>query len=448
MRELINTRAGGPLVLPGAPDALGARVIEALGFEAVYITGAGVTNARLGVPDLGLITLTELADTVEGVREAVALPIFVDADTGFGGPLNVRRTVRTLERRGANAIQLEDQTFPKRCGHFAGKEVIPAAEMVAKLHAALDARDRRRTAHHRPHRCPADARARGGARARRALPRGRRGCHLRRGPGVSRTSWPRSAGACDGPLLVNIVEGGATPQLPAQELGALGFSIVLYANAALRGAMRGMQVVLEHLQGDRLDARACSSRWSGGSSARSSSASRSSTSSASATRPRPTRRPRVSERFDLRLSGGQVLLPGAEDLTEADVLVRDGTIAGLCAPDAAADVAQDVSVARARRPAGDHRRPRPPGPGHHRAQDARRRAQGDGGGRGRRRLHADRLPDDGQPVRRGARRRGGGDGDPRSDRLRLSLLHRHARAARRPARLRRASSASRRSSSS
>ena len=132
------------MISPGAPERLTARVVESLGFDAVYITGAGVTNARLGVPDLGLISLTELADTVEGVREAVSIPIVVDADTGFGGPLNVRRTVQTLERRGANAIQLEDQIFPKRCGHFAGKEVIPAAEMVAKLHAALDARARPR----------------------------------------------------------------------------------------------------------------------------------------------------------------------------------------------------------------------------------------------------------------------------------------------------------------
>jgi 2-methylisocitrate lyase-like PEP mutase family enzyme len=247
MRELVNTRAGGPLVLPGAPDALGARVIEALGFEAVYITGAGVTNARLGVPDLGLITLTELADTVEGVRQAVTIPIVVDADTGFGGPLNVRRVVQTLERRGANAIQLEDQTFPKRCGHFAGKEVIPAAEMVAKLHAALDAR--------------ADDSlliiARTDARQMLGLAAALERAELYRDAGadVIFVEAPESAGELaevgrrlDGPLLVNIVEGGATPQLPAAELGALGFSIVLYANAALRGAVRGMQVVLEHLK--------------------------------------------------------------------------------------------------------------------------------------------------------------------------------------------------------
>jgi 2-methylisocitrate lyase-like PEP mutase family enzyme len=248
MRELLSTRAGGaPLILPGAPDALGVRVIEAFGFEAAYITGAGVTNARLGVPDLGLITLTELADTVEGVREAVEIPIVVDADTGFGGPLNVRRTVQTLERRGANAIQLEDQEFPKRCGHFAGKEVIPAAEMVAKLHAALDARGNdslliiART----------DARQMLGFEA--ALER----AELYREAGAdvifveapeSRDELAEIGRRLDGPLLVNVVEGGVTPQLPADEFGALGFSIVLYANAALRGAVHGMRVVLEHLR--------------------------------------------------------------------------------------------------------------------------------------------------------------------------------------------------------
>ncbi|HXD64435.1 MAG TPA: oxaloacetate decarboxylase [Solirubrobacteraceae bacterium] len=248
MRELLSTRSGsGPLILPGAPDALTARMAESLGFDAVYVTGAGVTNARLGVPDLGLVTLTELGDTVEAVREAVTIPIVVDADTGFGGPLNVRRTVRALQRRGADAIQLEDQVFPKRCGHFAGKEVIPAPEMVAKLHAALDAR-------------ADDALliiARTDARQMLGLEAALQRAQLYRDAGAdiifveapeSRDELAEVGRRLDGPLLANVVEGGATPQLPAAELGALGFDIVLYANAALRGALRGMQVVLEHLR--------------------------------------------------------------------------------------------------------------------------------------------------------------------------------------------------------
>jgi len=245
VRQLLHR--DDPLILPGAADALAARVIEKLGFEAVYITGAGLTNARLGTPDLGLTTLTELADTVETVREAVALPIVVDADTGFGGPLNVRRTVRTLERRGANAIQLEDQVFPKRCGHFEGKQVVPVGEMIAKIHAALDARTDdsvliiART----------DARQMLGLEA--AIERA--GLYREAGAEAIFVEAPRSVAELgeigrrvEGPLLVNIVEGGATPQLPARELADLGFSIVLYANAALRGAVRGMQVVLEELR--------------------------------------------------------------------------------------------------------------------------------------------------------------------------------------------------------
>ena len=222
MRELLSMRSGGgPLILPGAPDALTARVVESLGFDAVYITGAGVTNARLGVPDLGLISLTELGDTVEAIREAVTIPIVVDADTGFGGPLNVRRTVRALQRRGANAIQLEDQVFPKRCGHFAGKEVIPAAEMVAKLHAALDAR-------------ADDALliiARTDARQMLGLEAALERAQLYRDAGAdvifveapeSRDELAEVGRRLDGPLLANVVEGGATPQLPADELGGAG----------------------------------------------------------------------------------------------------------------------------------------------------------------------------------------------------------------------------------
>jgi 2-methylisocitrate lyase-like PEP mutase family enzyme len=247
LRELLRTRHGAPLVLPGAPDALTARLAQEIGFEAVYVTGAGVTNRFLGVPDLGLITLSELADHVEAIRDAVDIPLVVDADTGFGGPLNVRRTVQVLERRGANAIQLEDQVFPKRCGHFAGKETIPAAEMVAKLQAALDARGDdsllivART----------DARQEFGLEE--ALERAE--SYREAGADVIFVEAPQSreelaeiGRRVDAPLLVNIVEGGDTPILPAAELGELGFSIVLYANAALRGALFGARAVLEELR--------------------------------------------------------------------------------------------------------------------------------------------------------------------------------------------------------
>src|SRR5665213_1720609 len=137
-REILSQRK--TILLPGAANALAARVIEDIGFKAIYVTGAGITNTFLGVPDIGLLTLTELANHVSAMRDAVALPLIVDADTGFGNAVNVGHTIQVLERSGANAIQLEDQDFPKRCGHFSGKSVIDAAEMVQKIHAAADAR--------------------------------------------------------------------------------------------------------------------------------------------------------------------------------------------------------------------------------------------------------------------------------------------------------------------
>src|SRR3979411_3082816 len=123
LKELVSRRDA--LAVPGSPNALFARVVEDLGFSAVYITGAGLANMHLGAPDIGLTTLTEVASTVAAVADAVSLPIIVDADTGFGNALNMVRTIKVLERAGAAGIQIEDQVFPKRCGHFSGKEVIP-----------------------------------------------------------------------------------------------------------------------------------------------------------------------------------------------------------------------------------------------------------------------------------------------------------------------------------
>src|SRR5260221_8795691 len=146
MTETLNRRLrerlvrGAGVVLPGAANALAARIIAASGFPAVYITGAGIANTALGVPDLGLVTLTELVEHVMAIRESVEVPLVVDADTGFGNALNLRRTVRLLERAGANAIQIEDQVFPKRCGHFDGKAVIAALALVPKIKAGTDAR--------------------------------------------------------------------------------------------------------------------------------------------------------------------------------------------------------------------------------------------------------------------------------------------------------------------
>ena len=138
LREIVSRRQA--VLAPGAANALFARIIEDLDFECVYVTGAGIANMALGAPDIGLTTLDDIAQTVSRIADAVNLPLIVDADTGFGNAVNTWRTMKVLERAGAAAIQLEDQDFPKRCGHFNGKGVIPLSEMLPKIKAAADAR--------------------------------------------------------------------------------------------------------------------------------------------------------------------------------------------------------------------------------------------------------------------------------------------------------------------
>lgn len=234
------------MIVPGAGNALAARVIEHLGFEAVYLSGAGLTNQLYGLPDLGFIGLAEVAQATASVRDAIELPLIVDADTGFGNALNVRQTVRTLERAGANAVQLEDQASPKRCGHFGGKTVVETVEMVGKIKAAVDARQHEdfliiaRT----------DALAVLGFEA--ALERAR--IYAESGADVTFVEAPTSIGelrriaselSC--PQIVNVVVGGTTPTLNAREFASMGFAMILYANAALQGAIRGMRNALGHL---------------------------------------------------------------------------------------------------------------------------------------------------------------------------------------------------------
>src|SRR3954452_3377840 len=140
-RNLRDRLSGNPLVLaPGVYDGLTALLAEQAGFEAVYLSGAGIAYTRLGRPDIGLVTASEVADTLQNIRERVSAPIIVDADTGFGNALNVARTVRQFERAGASVIQLEDQATPKRCGHLDGKALVTASEMAGKIRGALDAR--------------------------------------------------------------------------------------------------------------------------------------------------------------------------------------------------------------------------------------------------------------------------------------------------------------------
>jgi methylisocitrate lyase len=239
----------GILVVPGAADAMTARVIEECGFDAVYVTGAGIANASFGFPDVGLLTMNEVLATARRIVDAVQIPAIVDADTGYGGPLNVARTVREFERAGVAAVQIEDQVSPKRCGHFDGKEVIACDEMVSKIRAACFARQDpdlviiART----------DARQCEGLEA--AVARGR--AYAAAGADVIFVEAPESLDELrsipheiPAPLLVNMVEGGKTPLLTAAELEAMGYRIALFANTAMRVAVRAVQQAMATLRAD------------------------------------------------------------------------------------------------------------------------------------------------------------------------------------------------------
>lgn len=248
LRSLAEARRG--VLVPGAFNALSARVIEDLGFEAIYVTGAGVTNMWFGLPDQGFMGLHEIADHTARIRDAVNLPLIVDADTGFGNALNVRHTVRVLERAGADCIQFEDQVAPKRCGHFSGKEVISTEEAVNKIKAAVDARTdpdlliMART----------DAAATLGFEAaiERAQKFSEAGADILFVEAVTTADEIRALPQrLHKPQLMNMVIGGKTPIFGAEELGGLGYGIVLYANAALQGALAGMQKALTVLRDTR-----------------------------------------------------------------------------------------------------------------------------------------------------------------------------------------------------
>ncbi len=245
-RKRIN--AGGAILMPGAANALAARVIADLGFEAIYLSGAGLTNTYHGMPDLGFVSLPEIAQHTSTIRNTTDLPIVVDADTGFGNALNVRHTVRTLERAGASAIQLEDQVNPKRCGHFSGKDVVNIDEARSRIKAAADARQ--------------DPNflivARTDARATRGFDEAidRASAFVEDGADITFVEAPESMEEIrtiperlNGiPQLVNLVVGGKTPIMDLAALDKMGFSLVLYANVALQGALLGMQNALSLLK--------------------------------------------------------------------------------------------------------------------------------------------------------------------------------------------------------
>jgi carboxyvinyl-carboxyphosphonate phosphorylmutase len=235
------------LLCPGAYDAYLARAVEQAGFEAVYMTGAGVSHSRLGVPDLGLVSFSEMLDQAGRIADAVELPLIADADTGYGNAINVMRTVRAYERAGVAGCHIEDQEMPKRCGHFDEKRVIPVSEMLGKLAAALDARE--------------DADfviiARTDARTVLGLDEAldRAQAYASAGADVIFVESPRSEAelerigrGVDAPLLANMVESGLTPLLPAKELERLGFSVVIHPGAIGRFIGKQLQPFLAKMK--------------------------------------------------------------------------------------------------------------------------------------------------------------------------------------------------------
>ncbi len=244
LKTLAEARRG--VIVPGAFNALSARVVADLGYEALYVTGAGVTNMWFGLPDQAFMGLTDIADHTARIRDAVELPLIVDADTGFGNALNTYHAVRTLERAGADCIQLEDQVSPKRCGHFNGKAVIEASEMIGKIKAACDARRDGMLVMART-----DAAAVHGfdAAVERAQAYAEAGADILFVEAVTSANEVRALPQrLKQPQLMNMVIGGKTPIVGADELGRLGYGFVLYANAALQGALAGMQKVLTQLR--------------------------------------------------------------------------------------------------------------------------------------------------------------------------------------------------------
>ena len=229
--------------IPGAFNALVARLIERQGFDAVYLSGAAFSAGALALPDVGLFTLTELAAQTAIIARAVDIPVIVDADTGFGGPVNVERTVRELESAGAAAIQLEDQRLPKRCGHHSGKSVVSSEEMCAKLRAAVAARRNPELV------IIARTDARGVSSLDDAIERAK--AYLTAGADwvfpealVNREEFDRFSREIDAPLLANMTEFGKSPLLALEELANLGYAGVLYPVTTLRIAMKAVEAAL------------------------------------------------------------------------------------------------------------------------------------------------------------------------------------------------------------
>ncbi len=237
LRALLNK--GGLITAPGVYDGLSARIAEAAEFEALYISGGAIARS-MGYPDVGLVTQTEMIKRLEEIRAVTSLPLIVDADTGYGNAINVVRTIRAYERAGAAALHIEDQVEPKRCGHYEGKEIVSAHEMEQKIRAAVEAREQgalviiART----------DARAVIGLEA--AIERGN--AYAETGADMIFVEAPQSVGEIEriaqevkAPLLINMFWGGKTPLVPADQLAALGYRLMIVPSDLQRAAIRAMQ---------------------------------------------------------------------------------------------------------------------------------------------------------------------------------------------------------------
>lgn len=238
LRELL--KRPGVTIVPGAFECIGMRIIQSEGFEAAYVTGGGISASRIGKPDVGLTTMSEIVGTVRNMAQTVDIPLIVDADTGYGNPLNVMRTVRELEQAGAAAVQIEDQIFPKRCGHFDGKQVIPEEDMVQKVRAACEARSDpdlvvvART----------DAIAVTGFddALQRAHAYAEAGADLLFIEAPRTVEQIRQIGAdFETPLLFNLAASGKTPSIEASEMGALGFKLACFAGIGIWAVAQTLQ---------------------------------------------------------------------------------------------------------------------------------------------------------------------------------------------------------------
>ena len=237
----------GLLRAPGVFEGLGAHLVRRAGFSSAYLTGAGVAVSGYGLPDIGLVTGSEMAERVALVVEASGLPVIADADTGYGNAVNVVRTVRAYERAGVAAIQLEDQAFPKRCGHLTGKELVSADEFVRKLHAALDAREADTV-------IIARTDARGPAGIDEAITRAKR--YAAEGADLIFVEAPESgeeidrvAAEVDAPLVFNVVPSGRSPEIDEDDLERLGFKLAIYPGVLLGPVVSAMATSLAGLGG-------------------------------------------------------------------------------------------------------------------------------------------------------------------------------------------------------